>query len=75
MDIFMVLSKRIELPTYAMSARRSSIELRERLVPLPGIEPSPPALQAGVQTTYTSEASWSHGRDLNSRTRVLQTRP
>ena len=56
MDIFMVLSKRIELPTYAMSARRSSIELRERLVPWVGVEPTYSVLQTDVSTVITTKA-------------------
>ena len=52
----MVLSKRIELPTYAMSARRSSIELRERLVPRVGVEPTYSVLQTDVSTVITTKA-------------------
>lgn len=53
---FMVLSKRIELPAYAMSARRSSIELRERLVPRVGVEPTYSVLQTDVSTVITTKA-------------------
>ena len=57
-----------------VGAALSQLSYEDLVVLLPGIEPSPPVLQTGAQTTYASGAWWSHGRGSNSRDRALQAR-